>query len=123
VPRSHRYESKIDKPELSANLQPLRLAYDCLQILSDLGFLTLGYGFTFELPRDLDRTVRDLVDQMLVGAVNKIANDTDHVTLLLGDGTGAFPTSTTFGSGSYPGEVVVSDLNGDGRPTSSSPAS
>jgi hypothetical protein len=40
VPRSHRYGSKIDKPELSANLQPLRLAYDCLQILSDLGFLT-----------------------------------------------------------------------------------
>ena len=74
MPRSHRYESKIDKPELSANLQPLRLAYDCLQILSDLGFLILGYGFTFELPRDLDRTVRDLVDQMLVGAVNKIVS-------------------------------------------------
>lgn len=70
---AHRYESRIDKLELSADLKPLRLAFDHLEeILSDLRFLTVGYGFTFDIARNLDRTVRDLVDQMLIGDVNRL---------------------------------------------------
>ncbi|HSN92222.1 MAG TPA: VCBS repeat-containing protein [Anaeromyxobacteraceae bacterium] len=46
-----------------------------------------------------------------------VANDaTDHVTVLRGDGTGAFPDAVTWQTGMYPGLVEVADLNGDGWP-------
>jgi hypothetical protein len=46
-----------------------------------------------------------------------VPNDaTDHLNLLHGDGTGAFPTVTTVQTGAYPGAAEVADLNGDGWP-------
>src|SRR5262249_8818594 len=38
------------------------------------------------------------------------------VTILLGDGAGAFPTTSTVGAGSLPESVAVWDFNGDGKP-------
>lgn len=37
------------------------------------------------------------------------------VSVRLNDGTGAFPTSTTYGAGSEPNAVAVGDLNGDSK--------
>ena len=45
-----------------------------------------------------------------------VANQWDHVTLLFGDGTGAFPDPTVLPTERYPQRVVTADLNGDGWP-------
>src|SRR5262249_26119387 len=39
-----------------------------------------------------------------------------NVTILLGDGKGAFPTNATVGAGNGPISVAVGDFNGDGKP-------
>jgi len=39
----------------------------------------------------------------------------DQVTILWGDGTGAFPSQTTFAVGSNPLAIAVADLDGDGN--------
>ena len=39
----------------------------------------------------------------------------DNVSVLLGDGTGAFGASTEFATGSLPDSVAIGDLNGDGK--------
>ena len=46
-----------------------------------------------------------------------VANFGDNtVTIRLGDGTGAFPTSSTVGAGTSIASVAVGDFNGDGKP-------
>src|SRR5262245_25276842 len=48
-----------------------------------------------------------------------VANqNSNNVTIRLGDGTGAFPDakSSTVGAGSFPRSVAVGDFNGDGKP-------
>src|SRR5690242_3693570 len=39
-----------------------------------------------------------------------------NVSLLLNDGSGAFPTSTQFNVGATPADIAVADLNHDGKP-------
>lgn len=41
---------------------------------------------------------------------------TNNVTILLGDGTGAFPARMNHTVGSYPVSVAIGDLNADGKP-------
>ena len=45
----------------------------------------------------------------------------NHVTVLLGNGDGTFPTSKSYAAGAEPICVAVADFNGDGHRTSSPP--
>src|SRR5437762_5743983 len=44
-----------------------------------------------------------------------VANETNNVSILLGDGAGNFSPATPFGVGSLPFSVAVGDFNGDGK--------
>jgi hypothetical protein len=46
-----------------------------------------------------------------------VANqNSDSVSVLLGNGNGTFQTQATFATGSFPRSVTVGDVNGDGKP-------
>ncbi len=42
-------------------------------------------------------------------------NNSDNVSILLGNGTGSFGAATNFAVGTYPTSVAVGDFNGDGK--------
>ena len=49
-------------------------------------------------------------------AVTSFTASTNSVSILLGNGLGAFPTETNYVGGAWPLGLVVGDFNGDGRP-------
>lgn len=80
-----------------------------------LGAFTPGTGAFEPGPYAADVAAADLDADGDMDLV--VANSgSDHVTVLRGDGTGAFPDATTSQTGQYPGFVETGDLNGDGWP-------
>ncbi|RUT08547.1 hypothetical protein DSM106972_017150 [Dulcicalothrix desertica PCC 7102] len=52
----------------------------------------------------------------MVALMSAVANqDSNDVSVLLGNGDGSFSTRKNFGVGVLPQSVVVGDFNGDGR--------
>ena len=52
----------------------------------------------------------------LVVANEFFGDPSGSVSVLLGNGDGTFKAQTTYAAGTYPGSVVIADVNGDGKP-------
>ncbi len=114
------HEVIADDFDADGNLD-LAIAYDGTDTVS----VRLGDGYGL-FKNNTDFSVGTFPRALDSGSVNNgtdghldlvVANrNSDNITVMLGDGTGDFPTITSVAVGVQPSDVIIEDFDGDSRP-------